>query len=60
MFLGVSGSLEVGRRNVAALEEALTAAGLRLAPACGGGRLAVRIGLGYVLGGPGPGRPPMR
>jgi chemotaxis protein CheD len=31
MFLGVSGSLEVGRRNVAALDESLRAAGLSLA-----------------------------
>ncbi len=30
MFIGVSGSLEVGRRNVSALDEALAAAGLRL------------------------------
>ena len=30
MFIGVSGSLEVGRRNVSALGEAMAAAGLRL------------------------------
>jgi chemotaxis protein CheD len=30
MFVGVSGSLEVGRRNIAALIDALTAVGLRL------------------------------
>lgn len=50
MFLGVSASLEVGRRNVAALAEALAAAGLRLSARDVGGSVGRSIELDLITG----------
>jgi chemotaxis protein CheD len=51
MFLGVSGSLEVGRRNVSALDQALAAAGLRLTGHDLGGAIGRSIELDLKTGG---------
>lgn len=52
MFVGVSGSLEVGRRNVAALDQALGLAGLRLTGRDLGGAIGrsieLDLGTGYL------------
>jgi chemotaxis protein CheD len=50
MFVGVSGSLEVGRRNVAALSEALAAAGHRLLASDVGGSIGRSIELDLDTG----------
>lgn len=50
MFPGVSGSLEVGRRNVAALELALAAVGLRLTATDLGGSIGRSIHLDLTTG----------
>lgn len=50
MFLGVSGSLEVGRRNVIALEAAFVTAGLSFAGQALGGRLGRSIELDLQTG----------
>jgi chemotaxis protein CheD len=50
MFVGVSGSLEVGRRNVAALWQALEIAGLRLTAQDLGGALGRSIELELQTG----------
>lgn len=50
MFLGVSGSLEVGRRNVSALDQALVAAGLRLTAHDLGGAIGRSLDLDLKTG----------
>ena len=50
MFVGVSGSLEVGRRNVVALDEALERAGLGLVARDLGGALGRSIELDITTG----------
>ena len=50
MFLGVSGSLEVGRRNVAALSEALGALGIELSAQDLGGTIGRSIELDLATG----------
>lgn len=50
MFLGVSGSLEVGRRNVSALDEAMQTAGLSLVAKDLGGALGRSIELDVRTG----------
>ena len=50
MFVGVSGSLEVGRRNVAALDEALERAGLTLVAKDLGGALGRSVELDIGTG----------
>ena len=50
MFVGMSGSLEVGRRNVAALLDALESTGLRLAAQDLGGRVRRSIELDLTIG----------
>ncbi len=50
MFVGVSGSLEVGRRNVAALDQALAAVGLRLTARDLGGAIGRSIELDLKTG----------
>jgi chemotaxis protein CheD len=50
MFIGVSGSLEVGKRNVAALGEALAAAGQRLLASDVGGSIGRSIELDLGTG----------
>jgi chemotaxis protein CheD len=50
MFLGVSGNLEVGRRNAAALTEGLTALGLRLTAHEMGGTVGRSIELDLATG----------
>jgi chemotaxis protein CheD len=50
MFVGVSGALEVGRRNVDAVQESLAAAGLRLTAHDLGGRVGRSIELDLANG----------
>jgi chemotaxis protein CheD len=50
MFLGVSGSLEVGRRNIAALDETLAAAGVALTGRDLGGTIGRSIELDLKTG----------
>jgi chemotaxis protein CheD len=50
MFIGVSASLEVGRRNVAALDQALATVGLRLTARDLGGAIGRSIELDLRTG----------
>lgn len=50
MFLGVSGSLAVGKRNVCALDEAMAAAGLRLVARDLGGSVGRSVELDLATG----------